>query len=126
MVKIEGACREVCDAAEYVAIVTQGDDGPHLAGHWGNYMFLDVEEGVVVFPVGRFNTTEQNLRKNGRIQLLAASKKVQGTKSAGQGCEIRGVGEMVASGKFVDAVRVKFPWARGALVVRVERTSTQL
>lgn len=126
MVKIEGACREVCNAAEYVAIVTQGDDGPHLAGHWGNYMFLDIEEGVVAFPVGRFHTTEQNLRRNAKIQLLAASKKVQGTKSPGQGCEIRGVGEMLASGKFVDAVRARFPWARGALVVRVERTSTQL
>jgi hypothetical protein len=42
-----------------------------------------------------------------------ASKKVQGTKSPGQGCEIRGTGEIVISGKFVDAVRVKFPWARG-------------
>jgi hypothetical protein len=126
MTKIEGVCREVCDATEYVAIVTQGEDGPHLAGHWGNYMFLDVEEGVVVFPLGRFQRTEQNLRRNGRIQLLVASKKVQGTKSPGQGCEIRGTGEVVASGKFVDAVRTRFPWARGAIVVRVENTSTQL
>ncbi len=126
MTKIEGVCREVCDATEYVAIVTQGEDGPHLAGHWGNYMFLDVEEGVVVFPLGRFQRTEQNLRRNGCIQLLVASKKVQGTKSPGQGCEIRGTGEVVASGKFVDAVRARFPWARGALVVRVENTSTQL
>jgi len=35
-------------------------------------------------------------------------------------------GEIVATGKFVDAVRARFPWARGALVVRVEQTSTQL
>ena len=97
MAKIEGVCREVCEATEYVAIVTQGEGGPHLAGHWGSYMFLDV-----------------------------ASKKVQGSKSPGQGCEIRGSGEVVASGKFVDAVRARFPWARGALVVRVEQTSTQL
>ena len=126
MAKIEGVCREVCNATEYVAIITQGDGGPHLAGHWGNYMFLDVEDEVIVFPVGRYQRTEQNLRKNGRIQLLVASKKVQGTKSPGQGCEIRGTGEIVAAGKFVDAVRVKFPWARGALVVRVEETKTQL
>jgi hypothetical protein len=126
MAKIEGVCREVCDATEYIAIVTQGEDGPHLSGHWGSYMFLDVEEGVVAFPVGRFHTTEQNLRRNRRIQLLVASKKVPGTKSPGQGCEIRGAGEIVATGKFVDAVRARFPWARGALVVRVEQASTQL
>lgn len=126
MAKIEGACREVCDATEYVAIVTQGEEGPHLAGHWGSYMFLDVEEGVVVFPVGRYTRTEQNLRKNGRVQLLAASKKVAGTKSPGQGCTIRGSGEIVLGGKYVDAVRGKFPWARGALVIRVEDTRLQL
>jgi len=126
MAKIEGVCREVCDATEWVAIVTQGEDGPHLAGHWGNYMFLDVEEGVVVFPLGRFERTRQNLARNNRVQLLVASKTVQGTKSPGQGCEISGTGEAVSSGKYVDAVRTKFPWARGAIVVRVEKTATQL
>ncbi|MCC6212109.1 MAG: hypothetical protein IT513_13815, partial [Burkholderiales bacterium] len=52
MAKIEGVCREVCNATEWVAIVTQGENGPHLAGHWTSYMFLDVEDEVVVFPVG--------------------------------------------------------------------------
>jgi hypothetical protein len=126
MAKIEGICREVCDATEYVAIITQGEEGPHVVGHWGNYMFLDIEEGLVAFPVGRYQNTEQNLRKNPRIQLLVASKKVPGTKSPGQGCLITGTAEIVAAGKALDAVRVKFPWARGALVVRVEDTKTQL
>jgi predicted pyridoxine 5'-phosphate oxidase superfamily flavin-nucleotide-binding protein len=126
MARIEGVCRDVCNATEYVAIVTSGEDGPHVVGHWGNYMFLDIQEGLVAFPVGRYQKTEQNLRKNRRIQLLVASKKVQGSKSPGQGCLITGTAEIVAAGEVVDAVRVKFPWARGALVVRVEATSTQL
>lgn len=126
MARIEGVCREVCEATEYVTIVTHGSDGPHLAGHWGDYMRI-VELGeVAVFPVGRFQRTEQNLRANGRIQLLVASRKVQGTRSPGQGCVIAGSGEVVASGEYVDLVREKFPWARGALVVRVESVSTQL
>jgi hypothetical protein len=123
---IEGTCRQVCEAAEYVAIVTQGEDGPHVVGHWGNYMFLDVEEGMIAFPVGRYQKTGENLQKNARVQLLAASKKVQGTKSMGQGCLITGTAEIVAAGKAVDAVRVKFPWARGAIVVRVEDVKLQL
>lgn len=126
MARIEGVCREVFDATEWVAIITQGDDGPHLAGHWRSFMFLDVEDEVVVFPVGRFQQTEENLRKSGRVQLLAASKKVQGSRSPGQGCEVSGSGEVVTAGKYVDAVRTKFPGARGALVVRVENTKTQL
>lgn len=126
MAKIDGVCREVCDATEYVTIVTNGPEGPHLAGHWGSYMRI-VEPGeIVVFPVGRFQRTEQNLRANGRIQLMVASRKVQGTRSPGQGCVIVGTGEIVAAGEHVDLVREKFPWARGALVVRVGSVSTQL
>lgn len=89
-------------------------------------VFLDLGEGLIAFPVGKYQKTEQNLRKNGRIQLLVASKKVQGTKSPGQGCLITGSAEIIATGEVVDAVRVKFPWARGALVVRVEEWRTQL
>ncbi len=126
MARIEGTCREVCEATEFVAIVTAGEDGPHVAGHWGSYMFLDIQEELIAFPVGRYQKTEQNLRKNGRIQLLVASKKVPGSRSPGQGCVITGTGEIIAAGEVVDAVRVKFPWARGALVVRVEDTRTQL
>ncbi len=126
MARIEGVCREVCDATEYVTIVTSGPDGPHLAGHWGNYMRIVDPGETVVFPVGRFQRTEQNLRANGRIQLMVASRKVQGTRSPGQGCVIDGTGEVVAAGEYVDLVREKFPWARGALVVRVASVSTQL
>ena len=126
MARIEGVCREVCDATEYVTFVTRGPDGPHLSGHWGNYMRILEPGEVVVFPVGRFQRTEQNLRANGRIQLMVASRKVQGTRSPGQGCVIDGTGEIVTAGEYLDAVREKFPWARGALVVRVGATSTQL
>lgn len=126
MTRIEGVCREVCDATEYVAIVTEGPDGPHLAGHWGSYMRV-VEPGeTVVFPVGRFQRTEQNLKANDRIQLMVASRKVPGTRSPGQGCVIAGTGEIVASGPFVDLVREKFPWARGAMVVQVASVEIQL
>ena len=126
MARIEGVYRELCDATEYVTIVTNGPDGPHLAGHWGNYMRVVDPGDVVIFPIGRFQRTEQNLRADSRIQLMVASHKVQGTRSPGQGCVIDGTGEIVTAGEYLDVVREKFPWARGALVVRVGATSTQL
>ena len=126
MARIEGVYRELCDATEYVTIVTNGPDGPHLAGHWGNYMRIVDPGDVVIFPIGRFQRTEQNLRANGHIQLMAASRKVQGTRSPGQGCVIAGSGEIVTEGEYLDLVREKFPWARGALVMRVASMSTQL
>jgi hypothetical protein len=127
MTKIEGVCRDVCDATEFVAIVTTGEDGPHVVGNWGEYMrVLGIKENMIVFPAGRYQQTEKNLRKNNRVQLLVASKKVQGTHSAGQGCLIIGTGEILNSGDIVSAVKAKFPWARGAMVIHVEDVKTQL
>lgn len=126
MAKIVGDCRSVCEATEFVAIVTSGEDGPHVVGHWGDYMRIVDEDEVIAFPVGRYQKTEQNLRANGRIQLLVASRKVQGSRSPGQGCLISGTGEIVLAGKYVDIVRTRFPWARGALVVKIEDVRTQL
>lgn len=127
MAKIEGACREVCEATEFVAIVTSGDDGPHVVGNWGHYMrTLGIGDDLIVLPAGRYRKTEENLRKNNRIQLMVASKAVQGTRSPGQGCLISGTAEIVTSGEAFDAVKAKFPWVRGALVIRVREATMQL
>ena len=127
MTTIEGVCRDVCEATEFVTIVTTGDDGPHVVGNWGDYMrVLGINENTIVFPAGRYHQTEKNLHRNNRIQLLVASKKVQGTRSPGQGCLIIGTGEILSSGDIVDAVKAKFPWARGAMVIHVEDVKNQL
>lgn len=127
MRKIEGVCRDVCEETEFVAIVTTGDDGPHVVGNWGGYMrILGIKEDILLFPAGRYHQTEKNLKANNRIQLLVASMKVPGTRAPGQGCLISGTGEILSSGGAADAVKAKFPWARGALVVRVEDVQTQL
>jgi hypothetical protein len=125
--KIEGTCREVCEATEFVTIVTVGDNGPHVVGNWGDYMrILGIGEDTIILPAGRYRQTEQNLRKDNRVQLLVASKKVQGSRSAGQGCLIVGTAEIVSSGDPVDAVKAHFPWARGALIIRVTEVKNQL
>lgn len=127
MAKIEGICRAVCEATEFVTIVTTGDDGPHVVGNWGDYMrALGIKEDTIVLPAGRYRKTEQNLRKNNRIQLLVASRRVQGTSSPGQGCLIVGTGEILGSGDIAGQVKAKFPWARGALVIHVQEVQTQL
>ncbi len=127
MAKIEGNCRDVCEATEFVTIVTSGDDGPHVVGNWGDYMrALGIGVDTIVLPAGHYRQTEQNLRKNSRVQLLVASRKVQGTRSPGQGYLIAGTAEILSSGEFADAAKAKFPWARGALVIHVEAVRAQL
>jgi predicted pyridoxine 5'-phosphate oxidase superfamily flavin-nucleotide-binding protein len=127
MAKIEGNCREACEATEFVTIVTMGEDGPHVVGNWGDYMRkLGIGEDTIVFPAGHYQQTERNLRKNGRVQLLVASRKVQGTRGPGQGYLIEGTAEIQLAGDAVTAVKAQFPWARGALVIHVEKVTAQL
>jgi hypothetical protein len=127
MAKIEGVFREVCEATEFMAIITSGDEGPHVVGNWGSYMrALGIKDDLIVLPAGRYRKTEENLRKNNRVQVLVASKAVQGTRTPGQGCLLSGTGEIVSSGEVFDAVKAKFPWARAALVIKVQEATTQL
>ncbi len=127
MTRIEGNCRDVCEATEFVSIITAGDDGPHVVGNWGDYMrALGIGADTLVLPAGRYRQTEQNLEKNNRVQLLVASRKVQGTRSPGQGYLIAGTADILSSGEIADAVKAKFPWARGALVIHVEEVTAQL
>lgn len=127
MESIEGNCREVCEAAEFMAIVTAGDDGPHLVGNWGDYMrALGIEDKRIVLPAGRYHQTERNLRKNNRVQVMVASKKVQGSRTPGQGYVISGTASVVGAGEVYDRVKARFAWARGALVIDVEEVKAQL
>jgi hypothetical protein len=127
MTKIDGNCRDVCEATEFVTVITTGDDGPHVVGNWGDYMrALGIGDDTIVLPAGRYRQTEQNLARNNRVQLLVASKKVQGTRSPGQGYLIVGTAGIVTAGEIAEAVKSKFPWARGALVIQVEEVTAQL
>ncbi len=128
MAKIEGKCKEVIERTEWVAIATCGDDGPHIVATWGDYVrAIGIKDGmIIIIPAGGYNKTAENLKKNNRVELLIASKQVQGSHGPGQGCSITGRGEVQISGEFAEAARKKFSWARGALVIRVEQVKTQL
>ena len=76
MAGIEVICRDVCEAPEFVTIVTMGDDGPHVVGNWGDYIVgnwgdymraLGIKDNTIIFPAGHYQQTENNLRKNNRV-----------------------------------------------------------
>lgn len=128
MAKIGEKCREVLEKAEWVAIATTGSDGPHLACTWGeHFRALGIRnDEIVLVPAGGYQKTEQNLAKDSRIEMLCATRQVQGTHGPGKGCRIRGTGQLQTSGEFFKATIDKFPWARAVLVVKVEEVSEQL
>ena len=114
-------------ATEFVAIVTQGDNGPHLVGTWGDYIRrLRPGTQTIVVPAGGYRQTERNLATDNRITLLIASRSVQGSSGPGQACAIAGTAELVTEGPMVDEVRSHFPWARGALIVSITEIVLQL
>ncbi len=127
MTKLGGTCKEVMDRTEWVAIATCWKDGPHLVATWGDYVrSLGMSEDTIIVPAGMFRQTEENLKKDNRVEVLIASKEVEGGHGPGQGCSLTGKAEIQTSGQFADAAKKKFPWARGALVIRVDEVKTQL
>ncbi len=127
MSQIEGVYREVIEKSEWVAIATTGPDGPHLAGCWTRYaLALGIEEDEIVFPAGGYQTTAKNLQHDPRIELLFATGAVARAKCQGQGCTVRGTGELLTSGPQMDKAKAQFPWARGALVIKVTGVRTHL
>lgn len=127
MSQVEGVYREVIEKSEWVAIATTGPDGPHLAGCWTRYaLALGIDKDEIVFPAGGYGRTSENLRRDPRIELLFATGAVERAKGRGQGCTVRGTGELLTSGPKVDKAKAQFPWARGALVIKVTGVRTHL
>lgn len=127
MAKIEGVIRQILEQTEWVAIATSGEDGPHLVATWGEYVrSMGFDGDRIIIPAGGYHKTEGNLRRGSRIEVLVSSKGVQRAGGSGQGCVLCGTGEVQTSGDAADAVKAKYPWARGALVIAVEDARTQL
>ena len=124
---LDGVIRNLLDTTEYLAIVTDGANGPHLVGNWGDYLrALGTDGNTLILPAGYYHETEANLSRSGRVQVMAASRQVLGTHGPGQGCVLSGRGEVVTAGPLAEKAKAKFPWARGALLIHVEDAKTQL
>lgn len=123
----EHVCHHLLNTTEFIAIVTNGEDEPHVVGTWGEYARrLNSSATTIVVPAGGYHQTEKNLAKDDRIKLLIASREVQGSSGPGQACEIVGTAELLTEGSTAEAAKRCFPWARGALVISVEGISLQL
>ena len=120
--------KDVIEKSELVAIATNGENGPHLVATWCEFIrSLDIKDGkTIIIPVGGYHQTERNLKDDNRIELLVGSKQVQGKNGPGTGYRLVGRGKIIASGKLAEFTRSKFPWARGALVIEVEKVEQLL
>lgn len=127
MTALDSTARELLEKAEFIALVTQGPNGPHLVGNWGEYARrIGIDDARIVLPAGHYERTEENLRRDNRIQLMVASRAVRGSRGPGQGGVVHGRGSVQVEGEFAARAKAVFPWARGALVIEIERCEMQL
>lgn len=127
MSKIDNVSREVIEKSEWLAIGTAGPVGPHLAACWSQSVrALGYQDDVFRIPAWSYFRTEENIKRNARVELLFARREVPRPKGQGQGCRIVGKGELQTSGPNAETVRAKFPGTRRALVITIETVETQL
>ncbi len=119
---------EVLAKTEWVAIVTQSERGPHVVATWGAYIrdLSDGDSDTLVVPAGRYHQTEKNLQRDRHIQVMLASRQVAGSHGPGQGYLLEGEGEIQTTGAWAQRAKAQYPWARGALVIRVQAAQVQL
>ena len=124
---IEGTAKKVLEKSEWVAIATSGSDGAHAVATWSEYIIaLGFREGRLLIPAGDMHITGENLKSDNRIELLCATRKVKGEHGPGKGFSIKGTAQMETEGENFEAVQARYPWARAALVVNVEKIEDQL
>lgn len=122
--KLDKKCQEVIEKTDWIAITTASESGPHTVAAWGYRLRkLDIQNGeIILLPAGKYFQTEKNLKNDSRIQLLVASGGVhRADGKQGQGFRISGKSEIQTVGPMADLVKAEFPWARGALVVKIEK-----
>lgn len=116
---------EVLDTEGPAAIVTTGEDGPHLVGTWNSYIeILDADR--LAYPAGGMETTERNVESGSDVKLLVASHEVMGRNSPGAGYRLRGDATIRYDGEIYEAIVDRFDWARAAVVITVDEVEQQI
>jgi Ca2+-transporting ATPase len=87
-----------------------GDDLPYVFS--GSLVVRGTGTGEVIATGARSEI--------GKIGQSLSTLETEPPRSPGHRCLIIGIGEILCSGDIVDTVKMKFPWARGAMVSHVE------
>jgi hypothetical protein len=112
--------KQVMHYNEPVAMATVWAGGPHLVAVWMSYIET-IDDQTLAMPAGGYRHTEENLKAGSPIQLMMATLHVEGAHGPGVGFRLTGSGRVDTEGPIYERVVERFPWARGALVVTVEK-----
>lgn len=108
-----------------VAVVTMGDNSPHVVNTWNSYLSITQDDQLLI-PVGGMIQTEANVEKNPDIQITVGSREVDGFHGPGTGFLIKGSATFLRSGELFDLVKARFPWIRATLNIKVNSATQTL
>ena len=110
---------EVLQHEGVVAIVSWGDNEPHVVNTWNSYLVITEEEHILI-PAYGMRKTEKNVRINNRLKITLGSKEVLGYKDyQGTGFLIEGTATYIESGDTYDMMKEKFSFLTRVIDVTV-------
>ena len=102
-----------------VAIVSWGNDEPHVVNTWNTYLVVTDDEHILI-PAYGMRKTEKNVNVNHRVKLTLGSKEVLGYKDyQGTGFLIEGTAVYIESGATYDMMKEKFSFLTRVLDITV-------
>lgn len=110
---------EVLQHEGVVAIVSWGENEPHVVNTWNSYLVVTEDERILI-PAYGMRKTEKNINKNNRVKLTIGSKEVKGYKDyQGTGFLIEGTAAYIESGETYDLMKEKFSFLTRVLEITV-------
>lgn len=110
---------EVLQHEGVVAIVSWGENEPHVVNTWNSYLVVTEDERILI-PAYGMRKTEKNINRNNQVKLTIGSKDVTGYKDyQGTGFLIEGTAAYIESGETYDQMKEKFSFLTRVLEITV-------
>lgn len=110
---------EILEHEGPASFATTGSEGPHMAATWNSYIEVAADSAIII-PVGNLEKTEENIKAGSKLQMIVASKEVNGTNGPGAGFLLKGSAEFKKTGREFERIRSRFPWARAIMIFNIE------
>jgi hypothetical protein len=102
-----------------VAIVSWGNNEPHVVNTWNTYLVVTENEHILI-PAYGMRKTEKNVNVNHHVKLTLGSKEVLGYRDyQGTGFLIDGTAGYSESGTTYEMMKEKFPFLTRVLDITV-------
>jgi len=118
--KLPAKFYDVLNHEGVVAIVSWGNDEPHVVNTWNSFLVITEDERILI-PAYGMRKTEKNVNVNNRVKLTVGSKEVVGYKDyQGTGFLIDGTAGYLESGSTYDMMKEKFSFLTRVIEITVK------